>query len=258
MSGPSRQSAVARLRELCHHVEKLIELAPTVLPIVGRPDPSPWMTDFLRRPIVDELMAQMLIPEDEWDDLCRVLPEQTWTKLRLLARVIGDLRRRFKEEDEQDREENAALSLAYEDAVERGVENAKYRHIWEPERRIYPGELACLESYLALVTEAVGPGARERGKGDEEEFPKVNRGGEQPSVTLEDGVTYAVSLEGAAVVDILIRNSPRLITYRQMTTLDSILEHQNAEKIGRDIIDRLPEPIRVRIRREPGKGCSRA
>src|SRR5262249_19649259 len=35
---------------------------------------------------------------------------------------------------------------------------------------------------------------------------KVNRNEKNPTVTLEDGVTYAVSPEGAAVVDILIRN----------------------------------------------------
>jgi hypothetical protein len=93
--------------------------------------------------------------------------------------------------------------------------------------------------------------------GDEKKGPVlVNRNGNQPTVTLEDGVCYVVTPEGAAVVDILIRNAPRTITYSEMTQLDSVLEHQCAGKIGRDVIDKLPEPIRSRIKREPGKGCT--
>jgi hypothetical protein len=84
----------------------------------------------------------------------------------------------------------------------------------------------------------------------------VNRSGKTPTVTLEDGVAYSVSPGGAAVVNILINNAPRLITYRQMTELDPVLEHQDPSKIGRDIINRLPEPIRVRIERKVGKGCT--
>jgi hypothetical protein len=83
---------------------------------------------------------------------------------------------------------------------------------------------------------------------------KVNQDKDDPTVTLEDGVARSVSPEGAAVVDILIRNAPRLITYRQMTQ-DPILRDQNPTKIGRDIIDKLPKPVRARIQRDPGKGC---
>jgi hypothetical protein len=85
---------------------------------------------------------------------------------------------------------------------------------------------------------------------------KVNRDGKVPTVTLEDGVTYAVSPEGAAVVEILIRNSPKLVTYREMTESSPIFEHQDPQKVGRDIIDKLAEAIRDRIKREPGKGCT--
>jgi hypothetical protein len=73
---------------------------------------------------------------------------------------------------------------------------------------------------------------------------------------LEDGVTYSVTPEGAAVVDILIRNAPAPTTYQQIKQSDRIFEHQSAAKIGRDIIDKLPEPIRRRIKRAPGKGCT--
>jgi hypothetical protein len=111
------------------------------------------------------------------------------------------------------------------------------------------GSLAVAEAVAYLKEPPALPEGKER-------RVKVNRAGKQPTVTLEDGITYEVSPEGAAVVDILTRKAPETITYRQMRNLDSILQHQRAEKIGRDIIDRLPEPIRRRIKRAPGKGCT--
>jgi hypothetical protein len=99
-------------------------------------------------------MDRITVPQDEWDRLCQALPEAN-CELRLLARVIDDLRRRFEEEDREHLEEGNALAQAYEDQVARGIEKPRYRYIWEPERRIHCTELDLLRSYLSLVVEAL-------------------------------------------------------------------------------------------------------
>jgi hypothetical protein len=121
---PSRKSASARIKGLCHLVEKLIRLVPRVLPVIGSPPSVPVMSDHLRRHVVDKLMAQLTLSRDAWDGLCKALPDLD-CKLRLLQRAIDDLGRRFDEEDREHQVEGNKLAQAYEDQVARGVENPR-------------------------------------------------------------------------------------------------------------------------------------
>jgi hypothetical protein len=156
-SARARQSALARLRELCHDVDKLIRLVPHVLPFIDRPPATPvtiaFPTDYDRRIIVDELLSRIAITGAEWDIMFRLLPEHS-CELRLLATALNELRERFKEEDRLHQEELDALAQAEEDARSRGVQSRRSRWLLKPERRIYSAELNCIESYLSLVREA--------------------------------------------------------------------------------------------------------
>jgi hypothetical protein len=136
------------------------------------------MSDYLRRPIVDELMTQLTLSGDEWDGLCKALPDLD-CKLRLLQRASDDMGQRFDAEDREHQVEGDKLAQAYEDQVARGVENPRYRYIWEPERRIYPEELEFLKSYTDLVVEGLGLRESEPGYGETEETP----GSGSPAVT---------------------------------------------------------------------------
>jgi hypothetical protein len=79
--------------------------------------------------------------------------------------------------------------------------------------------------------------------------------GQESSVTIDDK-TFMVSLEGAVVVDILTRRAPAPVTFLQMTKIAPTLQHQDPSKIGRDIINKLPNEIRARIQRKRGSGCT--
>jgi hypothetical protein len=124
-------------------------------------------------------MAQITIPEDEWDGLCQALPEFA-CEFRLLKRAIDDLRGRFDEDDREHQAENDTLSQAYEDQLARGVENPRYRYIWEPERRIYPEELSHLQSYVSLVAEGVDLEEAERTDMENAELAQAPEGAAAP------------------------------------------------------------------------------
>jgi hypothetical protein len=75
------------------------------------------------------------------------------------------------------------------------------------------------------------------------------------SVTLEDGREFLVTPEQAAVIDVLVKAYRGSVTYAEMTKRSPLLEHQNAGKIGRDLIRKMPRDLRDRIDRTRGKGC---
>jgi hypothetical protein len=79
--------------------------------------------------------------------------------------------------------------------------------------------------------------------------------GPSPTVTLE-GICYSVSAEQAEAVEFIFRHRPAPVTYKSIVEQCPALEHQDSLKIGRDILDKLPEPIRKKIDRKPGKGCT--
>jgi hypothetical protein len=78
---------------------------------------------------------------------------------------------------------------------------------------------------------------------------------EMASVTLEDGREFLVTPEQAAVIDVLVKAYLGSVTYAEMTKRSPLLVHQNAGKIGRDLIDKMPKDLRDRIDRTQGKGC---
>jgi hypothetical protein len=74
-----------------------------------------------------------------------------------------------------------------------------------------------------------------------------------PAITLDD-TRYSVTEEQAEVVELLYNKWPARVTYKQMTETCPSLALQNHQKIGRDILDHLPEQIKARIDRTGGKG----
>ncbi len=167
MSASSCQPSCRRLRDLCAHVEELIKLVPTVLPIIGRPPASPSMTDYERRLIVDKSISRIAIPWEEWDRLFQSFPECS-CQLKLLARSIDDLRDRFEDEDREHQMEIDTQAQAAEDQRARGVKMVRERYTMPPERRIHLEELECVRSYLSLVTEAANSEVSEHSEVDEE------------------------------------------------------------------------------------------
>jgi hypothetical protein len=79
--------------------------------------------------------------------------------------------------------------------------------------------------------------------------------GPSPRVILE-GEPYSVDLRQAEAVGFIFRHRPAPVTYKTIVEQCPSLEHQDSSKVGRDILDKLPEPIRKRIVRKPGKGCT--
>jgi hypothetical protein len=79
----------------------------------------------------------------------------------------------------------------------------------------------------------------------------INRDGDNSTICL-DGVTYAVSLQQAAYVENLASKPGLWVASREMQADDPALSM--VSKMGRDVRDKLPEPIRRLIRSETGKG----
>jgi hypothetical protein len=75
------------------------------------------------------------------------------------------------------------------------------------------------------------------------------------SVTLGDGRVFPVTPKQAAVIEVLVKANPARVTHAEMAKRSTWLERQNAAKIGRDLIDKMPKDLRDRIDRSSGKGC---
>ena len=159
--------ALARLRELCTGVRKLISLVPTVLPIIGGPGVSPPLRDQERRVIVDKAMSDLNLRSGEWSELARAIPSLS-SEITLLADTLKLLQRGFDYQDEQHQIELNALAQDAEDLRARGVENVRDRIPLRPERRIYPEEYECIKSYASLVAAAVDLKSFGQGNMDDE------------------------------------------------------------------------------------------
>jgi hypothetical protein len=119
---------------------------------------------------------------------------------------------------------------------------------------------ATTPSPAVVPTEASGATP---GKPDEEKRKLLEHAADHVSVTIEpeptvilEGVTYSVTTEQAEVVAMIYERRPAPVTYKTMVKDSPLLKDQDPAKIGRDILDKLPDPIQSRIERKPGKGCT--
>src|SRR4051794_4804838 len=104
MSDSADEAARLRLREICTDLKKLLGLVPAFLPVIGRRSRPPTLSDYERRIIVDGFMSRISLPSEEWETLVRAFPSHPF-EIKLLARSIEDIHRRYDYEDEQRQEE---------------------------------------------------------------------------------------------------------------------------------------------------------
>jgi hypothetical protein len=142
----SRQAALARLCRLYEHVEHLLQLSP----VIGDPDSPSGTIDHRRQARIDDALAKLATPEEEWDDLCRAIPDFQ-SRIQQVAETLGGL---LEEGNAQHQLIINIHSLAYEDKLERGVPNARYFYDL-PERLVHPGELTRLVLARKLIRELV-------------------------------------------------------------------------------------------------------
>jgi hypothetical protein len=64
-----------------------------------------------------------------------------------------------------------------------------------------------------------------------------------------------VDLERVEAVELIYNRCPAAVTFKEMTQSCRSLALQAPTKVGRDVLDKLPEPINRRIKRRGGKGC---
>jgi hypothetical protein len=179
-------------------------------------------SDHERRPVVDKWMVKITRSHAVWDGLCAALPEIAG-EIRLLERTIEDLRWRFDEEDREHQAENDALSQAYEDQVARGVENPRYRHISEPERRIRPRELDWLRWYSSQVVKALDRLEGARSGRETEEVPAPDSPAGPPRAdgqTAGVGAAESKSPPPVEPPDLVTLNQAAAIVHTSKRTLE--------------------------------------
>lgn len=103
-----------------------------------------------------------------------------------------------------------------------------------------------LMTRLSLRADALGAG-----RSDQLEV-KPGSGG-RATVTL-NGIRYDVTAEQAAVMKAVFSHRPAQITNKQIVGSDPLLEHQNPSKVRRDIINKMPDELKAKIKSQAGKG----
>jgi hypothetical protein len=241
MTGPERAAALERLRAVLTDVRRLIDLVPTVLPVIETDDRCPPVSDWERRAVVDEVMERIIAPAADWEAFAAAFPE-IHSELTILCRAIDSLHWRWLGEDEAVAEEREREYARAEEAEARGVGNVRARISMYPERMISRVELTWLRQSTGLLEEKL----KAEPPGPPPPWKRVRIDKSKNNIIF-DNIEYKSDTECVLFVGALIQHEHEYFAANKIRGLE-------AEKPGR-LRNRLPEPLRAQVELKPGAGC---